>query len=352
MTEPPGNGTVLPAAGVRHQVAAIFQAAGASVPDAAVVAGDLVLSDQMGVRSHGVARTGEYVQAIEAGRLDPAGARIVVGETAATLLIDGGRGFGQCAGRFALDHAERKARESGSVTAVVRNSHHMGRVGALAEIGARRGLLVLALVAVGMPGQVAPFGGAEGRLGTNPIAYGIPAEGGAIVADFATAAMPEGAVNLARRLGQELPEGVLTGADGQPTTDPGALYTEPPGALLPFGGAWAHRGYALSLMVELFAGTLAGYGPTDPGRPSNSLFLVVTDPGAFVPDDGYAALASATAGFVRSARPRPGAAVQVPGEPEARALAAAGETVTLPDATVAMLASVAARLGAATPLGG
>lgn len=356
MTGPSGNdkaaASALPAARVRDQVAAIFAAAGTPDTDARVVADDLVLADQMGVHSHGVTRTGEYLQAIHAGRLNPAGDRVVVSETPATLLIDAGRGFGQCAGRFALELAIPKARAAGSITAVVRNSHHMGRVGALAEIGARSGLLVLAFVAVGMPGQVAPLGGSEGRLGTNPVAYGVPAATGPVVADFATAAMPEGAVNLARKLGRTLPDGVLVTAGGQPTTDPADLYTDPPGALLPFGGTWAHRGYALSLMVELFAGTLAGYGPTDAGRPSNSLFLVVTDPAAFLPGGDYVELAGQTVDFVRSARPRPGASVQYPGEPEARALAAVGDTVSLPAATVAALDELATRLGVAGPLAG
>src|SRR5690606_3334435 len=116
---------------------------------------------------------------------------------------------------------------------VARNSHHIGRIGALSEAGAQAGMLVLAFVAVGIPGPVAPLGGSEGRLGTNPISYGVPAGAAGVVADFATSSMPEGVVNRHRRLGQSLPQGVLVDSSGRPTTDPAALYAEPPGAILP-----------------------------------------------------------------------------------------------------------------------
>jgi LDH2 family malate/lactate/ureidoglycolate dehydrogenase len=346
------TGIDLTAVEVQDQTAAILVAAGTRPEDAEVVAADLVLADQMGVHSHGVMRVPEYVAAAADGRVDVAGRPAVVRDLPAGALVDGGRSFGQCAGRFALGVAAAKAVGTGSAVVVVRNSHHLGRIGVLGEIGAARGLLVLAFVAVGTPGPVAPFGGSEGRLGTNPIAYGVPAGSKAVVADFATAAWPEGAVNLARRLGHDVPPGVLIDAAGQPTTAPEALYAEPPGAILPFGGAWAHRGSALNLMVELFAGTLAGYGPRDADRPSNCLFLLAVDPAAYaLGERGYAARAGETVAFVKSARPGPAGDVLMPGERETAARAAAGERVVLAAATVEALDEAAAVAGLAGRLG-
>ena len=345
------TGIDLTAADVHREAAAILVAAGARPGDADVVAADLVLADQMGVHSHGVMRVPEYVAAVVDGRIDVTGRQVVARDLPAGALVDGGRGFGQCVGRFALDVAAAKAAGAGSAVVVVRNSHHFGRVGVLGEIGAARGLLVLAFVAVGTPGPVAPFGGREGRLGTNPIAYGVPAGSSAVVADFATAAWPEGAVNLARHLGRDVPEGVLVDADGRPTTAPEALYADPPGAILPFGGAWAHRGSALNLMVELFAGTLAGYGPQDADRPSNCLFLLAVDPATYAIDPrDYASRAGETVAFVKSAGGSAGG-VLVPGEREAGAQAASGSQVALDAATVAALDAAAAAAGLVGRLG-
>lgn len=335
----------LAASELRGRVTDILRAAGVSANDATMVAEDLVLADLQGVHSHGVTRVGEYLEAVADGRIDVNGACTVVRETPASAFVDGGRGFGQCVGRYALEVAAVKAAANGVCAVVAGNSHHIGRVGALAELGARRGLLVLAFVAVGIPGPVAPLGASEGRLGTNPIAYGVPASSGAVVADFATSAMPEGAVNLARTLGNVVPAGVLIDASGAATTDPNSLYGDEPGAILPFGGAWAHRGYALNLMVELFAGTLAGYGPGDEARPSNCLFLLAVDPTAFLGDERYPDVAAQTVAFVKSARATPGRVVQVPGEPEAAAMIASGGLVTIAHATAETLDRLAAKVG-------
>ena len=337
MAEP----TTVPVAALERVVTAILRARGARSEHAECVADDLVLADRSGVPSHGVARVGEYVQAIDDGRIRLDADVSVVARSPATVALDGGGGFGQVVGREALAQALDLAAASGSGLVVARNSHHIGRIGAISEAGAAAGKLVLAFVAVGIPGPVAPLGGSEGRLGTNPISYGVPAGAGEVVADFATSSMPEGVVNRYRRLGEQLPEGVLVDADGRPTTDPAALYADPAGAILPFGGPWAHRGYALNLMVELFAGTLAGYGPQDPNRPSNCLFLLAVDPGALLPGTEFRSLAGATAEFVTSSAPAPGTSVQVPGGPEAAARQRHRDSVPVDGVTLAGLNGLA-----------
>lgn len=337
MAEP----TTVPVAALTRLVSAVLVAHGARPEHAACVADDLVLADRSGVPSHGVARLGEYLQAVNDGRIRLDAEVGVVARSASTAALDGGGGFGQVVGREALALALELAEEAGSGLVVARNSHHIGRIGALSEAGAAAGKLVLALVAVGIPGPVAPLGGREGRLGTNPISYGVPAAPVDVVADFATSSMPEGVVNRHRRLGRPLPEGVLVDADGHPTTDPTALYADPPGAILPFGGPWAHRGYALNLMVEMFAGTLAGYGPQDPTRPSNCLFLLAVDPGALLPGADFRDLAAQTSAFVTSSAPAAGARVQVPGGLEAAARERHRDTVPVDDVTLATLAELA-----------
>src|SRR6185295_3601784 len=107
--------------------------------------------------------------------------------------------------------------------------------------------------------MVAPFGGIEGRLATNPIAFAIPNGSTPVVADFATSAMPEGRVRTARNTGRRLPDGVLQDASGRATDDPTVLYEEPEGTLLPLGGPlFGHKGYAMAILVEAMATLLAG----------------------------------------------------------------------------------------------
>ena len=101
---------------------------------------------------------------------------------------------------------------------------------------------------------VAPFGGLEGRLSPNPIAFACPvAEGPPLTGDFSTSVVPEGVVRSLRNRGARTPEGALRDAAGRPTTDPAVLYGEPRGALQPLGGDFGYRGTALALMVELLA---------------------------------------------------------------------------------------------------
>ena len=271
-----------------------------------MIAEELVLADRMGLGSHGSVRVGEYLDVGRSGKVVPGAACTVAHETQGAALIDGGMNYGQVVGRFALEIASRKARETGVGCVVTRRSHHLGRVGSLMERAAADDLIAIATVAVGLPGPVAPWGAAEGVLGTNPFAYGVPLEGRPAVTDFATSTSAEGAVRLKWRAGEQLAEGTIIDQDGDPTNDPAALFTDPPGALLPFGGLLGYKGYALNLLPELTAAALAGYGPDDPSRPSNCLLLVVIDPAAFLPVDAFRSLASASAARVKASSPSPG----------------------------------------------
>ena len=127
---------------------------------------------------------------------------------------------------------------------------------------------------------VVPHGGRDGRGTTNPIAMGIPVPGAPpVILDFATSATAEGTVRVARNKGVPIPPECLLDAEGRPTTDPAALYADPPGNLVPFGGAVSgHKGGALWLMVDLLAGAVtgrvdgAGWGVSShPGGPTEVL---------------------------------------------------------------------------------
>jgi uncharacterized oxidoreductase len=182
--------------------------------------------------------------------------------------------------------------------------------------------------ATGIPLRVVPHGGRDGRGTTNPIAIGVPVAGGApVVLDFATAAIAEGKVRVARNQGVPIPPDCLLDAQGLPTTDPAALYTDPPGNLVPLGGAvTGHKGGALWLMVDLLAGAFTGGGcsrpPEGPPRLTSNMLSIVIAPEVYTAAPELASEIRRYLEFVKTSRPRaPDGAVLLPGEPERRARA-------------------------------
>jgi uncharacterized oxidoreductase len=309
--------------------ATILEAAGSRAAEAEKVAARLVDANLNGHDSHGVIRVPQYVDQVRSGDIAPNRAAEVVSETDTVTVLDGRGGYGQIVGEQSVQAALDKAALHGVALSALRNSAHLGRLGDWAEMAAAAGMASLHFVnATGIPLRVVPHGGRDGRGTTNPLAIGIPVPDGApVVLDFATSAIAEGKVRLARNKGVEVPPDCLLDADGRPTTDPNQLYTDPPGTLLPFGGGVSgHKGGALWLMVDLFAGAFTGGGcsrpPAKQARFSSSMLSIVIAPEAFADPDGLGAEIRRHLEFVKSSRPRTaGGEVLLPGEPERRAKA-------------------------------
>jgi LDH2 family malate/lactate/ureidoglycolate dehydrogenase len=288
----------------------ILRAAGADAEAAAVVARSLVGSDLCGVSSHGAMRVPEYLRAISAGRIVPAARPQVASDHGAVVMLDGRRAFGQVAARELTAVATQRARAHGVALAMLAGVQHVGRLGEWVELAAEAGCVALAWCNCGDPyGNVVPFGGRRARLGTNPMAYALPAgTEPAVVADFSTSIVAEGKVRLFRHAGDAVPEGWLVDSRGHATTDPEMLYAG--GAILPAGG---HKGFALSLLVEVLGGLLAGAGCPSLGEsPGNGLVLVVIDPACGADGDAFPAGVAAVLESIRAAGPD----VRIPGEPE------------------------------------
>jgi hydroxycarboxylate dehydrogenase B len=308
---------------------AIFQAAGSSAEEAGKVATRLVDANLTGHDSHGVIRIAQYLDEVRKGTLVPNRQALLVRETDVIAVFDGQFGYGQIVAEQAVTAAIVKARRHGIALAALRRAGHLGRLGDWAELAAVGGLVSLHFVnAIGLALRVVPHGGRDGRGTTNPIAIGIPvADGPPVVLDFATAAIAEGKVRVARNKGVEVPPECLLDADGRPTTDPRALYADPPGNLLPFGGAvTGHKGGGLWLLTDLLAGSLTSGGcsrPPEPGLPVGSnLLSIVIAPELVADGELFAPEVRRYLEFVKSARPRmAGGEVLTPGEPEQRARA-------------------------------
>ena len=301
----------------------IFAGLGASGDDAGTVAEMLVEADLMGLPSHGVLRVSQYVQDIRKGRIVP-GAEVVVKESSATnAILDGQWNFGQVGGSHAAATAIEKAMSTGVGCAVLRRCCHVGRLGAYVEMAARQNCVALACGGAAGEGHwVAPFGGREGRLGTNPIAFGAPTLSDPIVVDFATSSLPEGKVRFLRETGQMLPEMTLVNEHGEYSTDPADLYAPDgtaAGAILPFGGPLGYKSYGISLMVQILSCMLGApaWAEGNDYTGSNNLFVLALRIESFMSPDEFRQQAEEMSAYVTASKPAAGSAgVKLPGELE------------------------------------
>ena len=305
----------------RDSVAQLFQRHGTLRANAEAVADHLIDSERRGLASHGLVRVTQYLREISAGALDPSAIPTVVSDESALARIDGHLGFGQVSGNAAARVALERAQAHGAGFVTVRNVQHTGRLGAYTETLARQGCLAIAFASGALRfHRVVPFGGREGRLSTNPIAWAAPMAEGVLSADFSTSATPEGRIRLMQGEGRLAPEGTICDASGVPTTDPHLFYGGPdgdpaPGGLLPLGGQlFGHKGYALGLLSECLATIMAGDDSASPQGRANNLAVL-----ALRGDDDLATRVTAMAQYMKSSAPAPGRVeVLIPGDPEQR----------------------------------
>ncbi|HKT90651.1 MAG TPA: Ldh family oxidoreductase [Paraburkholderia sp.] len=320
---------------------------------AADVADHLIESDRVGYASHGLSILPNYRNGLDAGFVIPDARPERVEDRGAFVAYDGHSGFGQHVGKVVIEDAIARAHTHGQCVLTLRHSHHLGRMGHYGEMVAQAGFVLLAFTnVVNRPPVVAPFGGREARLTTNPLCFSGPLPGGRapFVVDIATSAI---AVNKARVLaenGQEAPPGALIDSNGQPSTDPNVLFAEPSGALLPFG---AHKGYALSLVAELLAGVLSGGGTIHAENPRNgiahnNMFALVLDPQVDFNATWRSQEVANFLDYLLSCPPQdPSQPVQYPGEYEANNRARHTVTIDLPDSVRKPFADLAAEFGVA-----
>lgn len=239
-----------------------------SYEDALDTAEAILSADLRGVESHGILRFPTYVKRIKLGLIKAKPNIRVLRESKTMALLDADSGLGQVSAKRAMELCIGKAKESDVAIVGVRNSNHVG-------IGAHYAMMALkenmiGVFATNTAALMAPYGGCEPILGTNPFAIAIPAgEEMPIVLDMSTSVVPRGKIEVALREGKEIPEGWAIDADGNPTTDPQKALE---GALLPLGGP---KGYGLSIVVDILSGLLMG---SSYGREIKSMFTDFTKP--------------------------------------------------------------------------
>ncbi|MGO4852090.1 Ldh family oxidoreductase [Phaeovulum sp. W22_SRMD_FR3] len=242
----------LPLTDLAHRIEAIFRKGGLNAVQAGALARVVAAGERDACKSHGIYRIEGCLRTIKAGKVVATAEPVLVEQPGSAIIrIDAQGGFANPAFELGLPHLVARARELGFAAMVINDCVHFSALWPEVEALTAEGLA--GLVMCPSYASVAPTGGKEPLLGTNPIAFGWPrADASPYVFDFATSVAARGEIELHRRAGKPLPEGWALDAEGQPTTDPVAALA---GAMLPFGG---HKGSAIGTMVELLAGVMIG----------------------------------------------------------------------------------------------
>ena len=334
---------------------ALFVAHGVPAEEAEIVTRHCVEANLVGHDSHGIIQVPTYIDRVKQGHIKPGAPWQIVQESATTTVIDGHWGFGYVVNEKAMKYTIEKAKKSNIAAATVFHQSHIGRVGAYPTMALAEGMIGICTADSGRtPKHVAPFGGREARLGTNPISIGIPSDlEGPMVLDMATSAVAAGKIGLAVARNEKIPEGWVVDKDGKPTTDPNDYKRG--GVLLPLGGSEGYKGTGLSVMVEILCGLLTGLGfGIDPnGAHNDGCFMAVFNVEAFRSLKQFKAEVTEFASFLKSSAPSQGSTgVFYPGEVEhLKAVVRRRDGIDVEDATWNRLASMAAEHGLTEKLG-
>jgi hydroxycarboxylate dehydrogenase B len=349
---------IIPAKSLSLYVAKIFEKKGVSAAESERIGRRLVNANLTGHDSHGVIRVPRYVNWLVDGTLVAGQEVSVVSDSGVIAVLDGHNGFGQSVGEQAVQMGIDKARENGVGIIALRNAGHLGRIGDWAEMAVDAGLISLHFVNVSGSLLVAPFGGIERRMSTNPVTIGVPRDDAPpLILDFATSIVAEGKVLVASKGGKALPNDALVGPDGTVTGDPKALYGDGDaikaydnrsgeGAIRAMGD---HKGSGLALMCEILAGALTGGGCAGPDKPilQNGMLSIYMSIEQFGSKDAFASEMRQYLEFFSSAMPiDPDKPVLMPGEPEqARREERSANGIELPDETWASIVEAAHAAG-------
>lgn len=305
-----------------HLTQIAFESAGFSKSDAETVAEILVTSDLMGISTHGVQRLEQYLKRVRAGVVNAKPKIIIEDRAPALAVMDGDAGQGQVVASRALELALSKARANGISYIAVRNSNHFG---ATAPYGFAATIAAMALICgTSASPSMAPFGGRDLKIGNNPFGFAVPRRSDApFILDMATSIAARGKMRDLRDAGKPMPLGWALDTEGNPTTDP---YAGLDGFIQFVGG---HKGYGLSLMVDILGGLMSSgqflddvgsmWTETEPQGVSH--FFIAIDPIRLMGARHYYDRMETFINKIKSSAPfMEGGEVLLPGELEALAM--------------------------------
>ena len=332
---------VIDAGALRACMEQIFEKEGFSSEDARAIADVLMQADLFGIESHGAQRLMYYHRNIRSGSVNVSAKPEVLRETPVSALIDGHFGMGALVAQFAMRMAIEKAKQSGVGMAVVRDSSHYGIAGYYTLMAEREGLAAFSMTNTG-PIMVPTFG-REMMLGTNPMAFCMPADPVPFWFDASTTVVTLGKVEVCQKRGRPMPQGWTIGPDGAPCTDASrmnaSILAGERGGILPLGGEGethgGHKGYGLGIMM------CGAHGD------HTCHFFLAFDPAMFGDPADIRARMSAYLAALRASEKMPGCArIYTPGEKAFEAMARRlREGVPVEENTLAEVRQIAGELG-------
>lgn len=234
----------------------VFQKLGFSEENAGIISDILIAADLRGINSHGVARLPIYAKRIQKNLINTKANIKAIRENATSAILDADNSMGHVVAYQGMKLCIEKAQKVGIGAVGVRSSNHFGINAYYTMMAAQENLIGMTFTNTSP--LMAPFGGREALLGSNPLSIAIPAgKEPTMVVDMATSVVARGKLEVAAREGKAIPEGWAIDAEGRATVDPVKGLA---GVLLPFGGP---KGYGLALLVDILSGVLTGakYGP-------------------------------------------------------------------------------------------
>ncbi len=333
---------------------ALLRGAGLEADKAETVTEVLVEGDLLGHNTHGLALLAGYLADLEKGAMTKVGDPKVIADFPAAVTWDGNHLPGPWLVTRAINLAMARAKTNGTCTISIRRSHHIACLASYLQRVTDRGLMVILTCSDPAAKGVAPHGGRRDVMTPNPLAAAWPTDGEPVMLDVSMGITTNAMTRRAANEGRKLPGQWFVDGAGQPTNDPAAVFANPPGAIMPMGGAdHGHKGYALGLLVEALTAGLGGFGRAD--RPEGwmaNVFLQVINPAMFGSREDFVRQTSYLAEACRATPPRPGfERVRLPGEAGLRRRAEQlAQGVELYPAIMPALAPWAQRLGVAVPM--
>ena len=317
---------------------------------ARVTALRMLEADIRGMSGHGIFRLPSYAKRLAAGGYNLHPDITLLHETPVSALVDGDNGLGQVVMTFAAETAIGKARRTGLSWVGVRRSNHAGAGGVYASMALDHDMIGL-YMAIGNANHLAPWGGIDLLMSTNPLAAAIPAgDEPPVVLDMATTVVSYGRIKVAAHRGETMPQGWMVDRRGEPITDPNRSSE---GFLLPIGG---YKGYGLNLVIGVLAGVMNGAAVGSETIDFNADFatetntgqaIIVLRPDLFRPLAEFKAEMDERVRELKASRPMEGKPpIRIPGDrAPAREAQARDEGLFLEDSTVASLVALAREIG-------
>ena len=261
-----------------------------------IISDVLLMSDRIGIESHGMQRMYRYYKSIQKGMIKVESKGRTVFETPVSAVLDAEDGMGQVVGHKAMSLAIEKAKKSGIGMVVVRNSNHYGIAGYYAKMACDQGLIGLSCTNTNA--IMVPTYGRMAMLGTNPIAIAMPAEPYDFFFDASTTVVTRGKLEVYNKKGEPLHDGWALDKDGKPSNDAADVLdniaAKNGGGIMPLGGSTedtgSHKGYGWAMVCELFSSILAMGTTSDKtgtgGRGGICHGFMVIDPAIFGDAEG------------------------------------------------------------------